>query len=101
MEQTFGQRLRNLREQSKFTLREAAQKIGLTSGYLSLLEHEKQVGLPSEETIRKIADLYSINADELILLAGKLPSDEYEAVKAARKNGLGKEEFFQLLRIAR
>lgn len=98
---SFGQKIKELRENNQLTLREAAQQLDLTSGYLSLLENGKQVGFPSEDTIRKIARLYSINPDELILLADKLPSDELEAIKDARRNGLGKKEFFELLRTAR
>jgi HTH-type transcriptional regulator, competence development regulator len=98
MDRTFGQRIKELREQHSFTLREVAQAVDITAGYLSLLENNKHVGLPSEETICKIAELYKAQAEELILLADKLPSDEYEAIKTARKNGtVTREHIFELL----
>jgi HTH-type transcriptional regulator, competence development regulator len=101
MDETFGHKIKELREAAMLKLRDVSRSTGLTSGYLSLLENGKQIGLPSEETIRKIAELYGANADELILLADKLPSDEYEAIKSARRNGtLSKEHVFEMLRTA-
>lgn len=89
---TFGKKLKQLREFHKLTLREVARKTDLTSGYLSLLENEKQIGFPSEDTIRRIAEIYTTDPDELILLSGRLPQDEYENVKNARLSGITKSQ---------
>lgn len=87
-ETNFGKRIKQIREEKSIALREAARKTGLSSGYLSLLENGKQVGLPSENTIRQIAIVLDVEADELILLADRLPDDELQAIRIARQTGL-------------
>jgi transcriptional regulator with XRE-family HTH domain len=54
------------------TLRELAERLSIDFTYLSKIENGK--GLPpSEATIGRIAEVFNIDADELTLLAKKLP----------------------------
>jgi transcriptional regulator with XRE-family HTH domain len=71
---TFGQLVRRRREEKRYGLREAAGRIGITPTYLSKIERG-EFKPPSEETIRGIARLLELDADDLIMLAGKIPSD--------------------------
>lgn len=70
----FGDRIRQLRRQQGFTLRELASLVGINFTYLSKIETGSGQP-PSEETIRSLADFLQTDADELILLADKLPRD--------------------------
>jgi transcriptional regulator with XRE-family HTH domain len=78
----FGERVRQLRKEHNLTLRELADKVGIDFTYLSKIETGKGVP-PSEETIRRLAELLNSDSDELILLADKLP-DQFERELLAR-----------------
>jgi HTH-type transcriptional regulator, competence development regulator len=72
----FGRKIRELREVQKaqdpsFSLRQFAQKIGISATFLSKVENG-EVDPPSPENIKKIAELLGINSDELLALAGKV-----------------------------
>lgn len=70
----FGNRLRQLRKQAGATQRELAHKTRLNFTYLSKIE----TGVfppPSEKVILQLAEALNADKDELITLAGKVPSD--------------------------
>ncbi len=71
---TFGRRLRELRRQRGLSQRELADLADIDFTYLSKIENDKTAP-PSEKVIRKIAASLGANVDELITLAGKVPSD--------------------------
>ena len=71
---TFGARIRRLRIERDFTQRELAERVGIDFTYLSKIENGHGTP-PAEATIRKLADILEDDADELILLAKKLPVD--------------------------
>lgn len=86
---TFGDKIKELREQQKLSLRELAKRIGVSAGYLSQLERNRMlVGLPSEDNIKKIARILYTDETELILLADKLPSEITNLLKESMKNGI-------------
>lgn len=78
----FGTRLKELRKQTGLSQRDLADRVGIDFTYLSKIENQK-VEPPSELVIRRLArDLAALLAvdetelaDELITLAGKIPSD--------------------------
>lgn len=70
----FGPRIRQLRKEHDLTLRELAERVGVNFTYLSKIETGKG-DPPSEETIRRLAQVLDVDPDQLILLADKLPSD--------------------------
>ena len=73
-ENEFGRRLRELRKEAGMSQREVAQKVGVDFTYLSKIE-SGVMSPPSEKVITKLARVLDANRDELITLAGKVPSD--------------------------
>ena len=76
---TFGERIRQLRKEKNLSQRDLATKVGVNFTYISKIENEKlDFGdYPSEELIRKLAKALRADADELLILAEKIP----EAIK--------------------
>ena len=78
----FPERLRSLRKEAQLSQRDLAERIGVDFTYLSKIENGR-VEPPSESVLkgiaRELAGELSRNetelADELITLAGKIPSD--------------------------
>ena len=83
----FAERLRSLRREARLSQRELAAKIGVDFTYLSKIEN-RRVEPPSEAVLKRIsgelAGKLGVNetelADELITLAGKVPSDIAETL---------------------
>ncbi|MYC08019.1 MAG: helix-turn-helix transcriptional regulator [Chloroflexi bacterium] len=83
----FPERLRALRREARLSQRELAEKIGVDFTYLSKIENSR-VEPPSEAVLRRISEEFAgrlgVNqielADELITLAGKVPSDIAETL---------------------
>jgi transcriptional regulator with XRE-family HTH domain len=73
--QKFGQRVRELRRAKNLGQRALAAKVGVSFTYISRVETESlDYGpYPSEELIRKLAKALHAEADELLLLAKKIP----------------------------
>ena len=67
----FGQRMRKLRSDRKVTLKQMADAIGVSSAYLSALEHGKR-GRPGWHLIQRIIAYFNIiwdEAEEVVRLA--------------------------------
>ena len=67
----FGERMRRLRAERNITLKEMADAIGVSSAYLSALEHGKR-GRPGWHLIQRILTYFNIiwdDADEVVRLA--------------------------------
>ncbi len=67
----FGERMRRLRAERRVTLKEMAEAIGVSSAYLSALEHGKR-GRPSWHLIQRIISYFNIiwdEAEEVVRLA--------------------------------
>src|SRR5437016_5210996 len=71
----FGERVRQLRQERKLTLRGLAAKIGVGFTYLSKVENEKLdfADYPSTPMICKLAKALEADEDELLLLAERIP----------------------------
>lgn len=72
---TFGQKIRALRKAKNLSQRDLAAKVKVNFTYISKIENEKlDFGdYPSEELIVKIAKALDADADELLILAKKVP----------------------------
>jgi HTH-type transcriptional regulator, competence development regulator len=70
--ETFGEHVRALRKARRMPIRVLAERIGVSTGYLSRVERDEYAP-PSEEKITALAT--ELNADSIFLLAlaGKLP----------------------------
>jgi transcriptional regulator with XRE-family HTH domain len=71
---TFGERLRQLRCDQRLNQRTLAARVGIDFTYLSKIENGRMLP-PSAETIVKLAQALQAEADELLLLAHKVPQD--------------------------
>ena len=71
----FGNRIRELRQGRDLTLRDLAKNVKVTFTYVSKIENGKlSFGeFPSDELIVKLASALDADADELLLLAEKIP----------------------------
>lgn len=107
MQESFGQRVRRLREVRKIGLREAAAKVGISPTYLSRVERGDEKTPPAEEVIRAVATLLGDDFDALMQLAGRIPADVRDFVSSSpglpqflrtvQKQGLTAEELSRLL----
>ena len=73
--QTFGQYLRKARESKGVSLRKFAEKVGKTPTYISKIERDELDTKPSEELVERIAKELGADFNELIILAGRIPSE--------------------------
>ena len=72
---TFGQRLQELRKAKGWTLRDLAARVGVGFTYLSKAENGKLAfaDYPGEALIVKLAAALDADADELLVMAEKIP----------------------------
>ncbi len=72
----FSERVRQLRQAKKLTLRALAARIGVGFTYLSKVENDKLdfAEFPSDNLILKLAKTLNADADELLLMAKKIPA---------------------------
>ena len=80
----LGEHIRERREKLKttdkaFSLRQVAQRVEVEPSYLSKVERGLEV--PSEPTVRRIAEELGANADVMLALAGKVSSDLQQAIR--------------------
>lgn len=73
--QYAGAYVREIREGQKISLRQFALKIGKTPTFVSRFERGDEHMSPSAETLKVIADVLGIDADDLIFRANKVPAD--------------------------
>ncbi len=72
---TVGARIRQIRKDRNLTQRELADRVGINFTYLSRVENDRLDAdqTPREETLQKIAKALDADADELLLLARRIP----------------------------
>jgi transcriptional regulator with XRE-family HTH domain len=71
---SFGELVRREREAKKLGLREMAKQIGVSATYLCKIELGDS-DPPTEDRVRKIAELIDRDPDDLLALAGRVPSE--------------------------
>ncbi|GIV04306.1 MAG: hypothetical protein KatS3mg015_3136 [Fimbriimonadales bacterium] len=89
---SFGQRLRELRRNRRINQRDLAERVGIDVTYLSKIENGRMPP-PSQETIVKLARELEADADELLVLAKKIPED----LKAVITKSADRPDFFRTL----
>ena len=75
MPSKLGQTIRNARQAAGVGLREFAEEIKKSPGFVTQIECEDEVPSVSEETLRTIATKLDLDADQLLVLAERTPSD--------------------------
>jgi transcriptional regulator with XRE-family HTH domain len=74
LEERFGRRVQRLRRDLGLTQRQVAAELGIDFTYLSKLENDRGEP-PGEQTVRKLAAILQTDTEELLALAGKIPSE--------------------------
>lgn len=105
MSESLGDRLKRTRSSRGLGLRGTANLVGVSPTYLSRVENNLEA--PTEEKIQKLAEVLGDNFDELMRLAGKVPTDVAEVIKAdsgmpaflrrAREENLSAEQLTKML----
>jgi hypothetical protein len=72
----FGPEIRRLRKAARYSLRGAAEKVGVSYGYLSLLEHGKVTRAPDPVVIFSLARLFKADGQRLLEAGGLVPSED-------------------------
>ena len=81
---TFGEKIKELRKAQDRNQRDLAESVGIDFTYLSKIENNRMEP-PSEDVIRRIAGELDANPDELIVLAGRFPSDLAQELKTPER----------------
>ena len=76
----FGAFIRREREAREIGLREMAKKIGVSPTYMSKVERDEFTP-PTEDKVRSIAQILECDPDELLAMAGRVPSDLADIIK--------------------
>ncbi|WP_053072756.1 helix-turn-helix domain-containing protein [Lactiplantibacillus herbarum] len=71
---TFGEQLKRIRTQKRYSVRKVALFSGISSSYYSQVENNKRQ-IPKPETLRKIAKGLNITTNEIFTLAGLIPNN--------------------------
>lgn len=90
---SLGQRIKKERLALGMTQRDLAEAIGITVPYMSKIEASKET--PTDEKLVRIAEILRLDSDELILAAGRIPSDVRDRLAADPTKGL---EFLRKIR---
>ena len=82
----FGESIRQMRQSRAendpaFSLRQVAQRCGVTAAYLSRVERG-EVAPPGEETLIRLAEELGEDSDVLLAMAGKISADLRSAILA-------------------
>jgi transcriptional regulator with XRE-family HTH domain len=68
----FYDRLKDLRKEKGYTIREVAERSGVSTAYISQLENGQR-GVPSPEVLMKLSEGLNASYESLMITAGYLP----------------------------
>lgn len=94
----FGDYIRKLREDHKYTLQDIEAKSGISATYISQLEHKANAKM-SDGKIAALAKAYKLPTAPFYLASGRLPEMELKVYLAAREYLTG-EELIKIIRKA-
>jgi transcriptional regulator with XRE-family HTH domain len=78
--ESFGALLRRERKAKEIGLRDMARRIDVSPAYLSKVERG-DFAPPAEDKVRAIAWILGQDADDLLLLSGRVPGDLVEIIR--------------------
>jgi transcriptional regulator with XRE-family HTH domain len=103
----LGDRLKRMRSLRGLGLRETANKVGISPTYLSRIENNLESSPPSEEKIRRLAEVLADDFDDLMRLADRVPAEVAELIKSdagmpaflrrAREDNVSAKELLEML----
>jgi transcriptional regulator with XRE-family HTH domain len=76
--QAFGASLKSMRMAHRWRLRPFAREVKIDPGYLCLIESGKQPP-PSDAFLARMAEVLDVPAQQLLIMAGRLPPDVLHA----------------------
>jgi transcriptional regulator with XRE-family HTH domain len=82
MQQTFGEKLKEIRRLKGITQREVATKVGVDFSYISKVENDR-LPPPSSETIERICEALNVPVEDLLVLARKPPAGMIEIMSSS------------------
>lgn len=85
MSQTFGQRIREARQQKGYSQRSLAALVGVNYTYLSKIENDRSEYPPKEDVIQSLAKHLDLDATELSYLSGRISTEDAKAVQELAK----------------
>lgn len=85
MNQTFGKRIREARQNKGYSQRDLAGLVKVDYTYLSKLENDRAEYAPKEEVIKLLAHHLELDAEELIYFAGRITSEDAKVVQELAK----------------
>jgi HTH-type transcriptional regulator, competence development regulator len=88
----FYDKLRDLRKLKGFTIRELADRSGVSAAYISQLENGNR-GIPSPEVLMKFSEGLNVSYSELMEIAGYLESQGTE--REVRSNPVNLRRFLR------
>ena len=87
---TLGKTLKEARELIPMTLRQVEESTGISNAYLSQLENDK-IKKPSANVLYKLASLYNITLDSLLIAAGIVEKADTERSKVINNVAFSKD----------
>jgi transcriptional regulator with XRE-family HTH domain len=84
-DETLGDRIRTGRARKRLTLRQAADAVKRSPSFLSDVENGRRA--PSEDVLVDLAALLDLDLDDLMAVAGKLPTDVSEYLRNTPEAG--------------
>lgn len=75
----IGKRIRELRKESKYTLKDLAAKVGCTDAFISQIERE--IASPSISTLKKIANALDVSLVELVEVIDETENEDTLVIK--------------------
>ena len=85
MSQTFGQRIREARQEKGHSQRALAKLVGVDYTYLSKIENDRSEYPPKEDVIQSLAKHLDLDATELSYLSGRISTADAKAVQELAK----------------
>lgn len=83
MSTPFGDALRERRRTAGISQRDLAEQIGMDFSYISKLENGR-LPPPAADTVVAICKVLGVNAEELLALTGKFPSEVQKTVSGSK-----------------
>lgn len=76
----FGERVKELRKKARITQRQLAEILDVNFTYVSKIENDRLEAPPSEKLIRRMAQVLSTDAEELVALSGKINARQLQDI---------------------
>ena len=90
----FGSYIRQLRRENNLTQRSFAEQLGVDFTYISKIENNKVDNPPSEDVIRKMAQILETDEEALLDLAGKFDQDALRRIVADASSPFAKQRAY-------